>query len=1098
MARASGEPEALDEIGGERLRRLVESARLAIIEFDADGRGIFVNEQWRALTGFRGPLPVSADDLLALIHPDDRDDQRVMWEQVLQKGRAASSTVRFQRPDGEVRYVEAHLDTIDDVGNGADAAQRGGHVASLTDVTDRHQAQLDLRTSEERYRRLVDQAPVGQAVVALDGTIGEANQALARIVGAMPSDLRGINVAELIHPDDVERALIMLASQRDGEIDRVQVEVRIIRFDGDITWVRSASSVVRDDNDEPRFIHVVVLDITEQRAAEIRLRESELRYRTMVDSLHDGVLIFAGERIEAANQSAANILGVSLQELIDDPSMLMRGIPIHENGRPFDFEERPGRVAMSSGRPVSDIIMGLEAPGRDLRWVSMNAWPLSDEGEVHGVVVSISDITESKAAADALRASEERYRSLVEHSPIGQIVAGLDGQIIEVNRSLAELMGLTPEEMVGNGMRDLLDPDQRREIFRESTRLLNGQIDRFVTELRYVRPDDREVWTVITTTLLHDSAGAPSHFLTLVQDVTQRRATEEESRRLANIVESTSDLVGLLDFTTGRLRYLNRSARELFGFVDQDVTLVSSLRLYASSSFSLFESEIAPAIKRGESWTGEVEMRRADGTIIPVLQTVTGALTPEGEIAQLWSVGRDITERKRKEVDLAHQATHDPLTDLPNRSLLLDHLELALARAARSRLAVALLFLDLDRFKTVNDNLGHEAGDELLVEVSERIHSVLRPIDTLARLGGDEFVILCDEIDNEHHAVTIAERIATAIESRPFLLSGASLDVTASIGIALANDEHTHPEALLRDADAAMYRAKDQGRARHELFDEAMRRRSAQRHELAEELAEAIDHGEIIVYYQPVIDLETGLVTSVEALARWDHPERGILPPYEFIGVAEETGLIVGLGLAVLTKTCDQVRRWEVELGSRAPQVHVNLSARQLTHTSLPTLVEGVLERSLVDPGRLCLEITESVLMEDAAKSVAALAQLKEIGVDLAIDDFGTGYSSLSYLRRFPVDVLKVDRSFVDGLGPDPHDSSIVAAIVSLAHTLDLVCVAEGVETAEQLAGLRRLDCDSAQGFLFAKPLPVPEVNRHLTATFDLGPVERHPTRRKR
>jgi diguanylate cyclase (GGDEF)-like protein len=495
---------------------------------------------------------------------------------------------------------------------------------------------------------------------------------------------------------------------------------------------------------------------------------------------------------------------------------------------------------------------------------------------------------------------------------------------------------------------------------------------------------------------------------------------------------------------------------------------------------------IAPAVRRGTSWTGELEMRRDDGGIVPVLQTVTGRVDADGEVTELWSVGRDITERKRKEVDLAHQATHDPLTDLPNRALLLDHLEMALARATRSQNSVALLFLDLDRFKTVNDNLGHEAGDELLVEVSERIRTVLRPVDTLARLGGDEFVILCDDIVDEHHAVTVAERVAAAIEIRPFDLGGASLTVTASIGIALATDEHTHPEALLRDADAAMYRAKDRGRSRHELFDEAMRRRSARRHEVAEELAEAIDRGEIAVHYQPIIDLETGLVTSVEALARWEHPDRGILPPYEFIGVAEETGLIVGLGLAVLTKTCDQLRRWEIELGSAAPAVHVNLSARQLTHTSLPTLVEGVLERSLIEPHHLCLEITESVLMEDAPKSAAALAELKDIGVDLAIDDFGTGYSSLAYLRRFPVDVLKVDRSFVDGLGPDPHDSSIVAAIVSLAHTLDLVCVAEGVETTEQLAGLRRLGCDSAQGFLFARPNPVPDVNRFLKQRFEL------------
>jgi EAL domain-containing protein (putative c-di-GMP-specific phosphodiesterase class I) len=295
-----------------------------------------------------------------------------------------------------------------------------------------------------------------------------------------------------------------------------------------------------------------------------------------------------------------------------------------------------------------------------------------------------------------------------------------------------------------------------------------------------------------------------------------------------------------------------------------------------------------------------------------------------------------------------------------------------------------------------------------------------------------------------------------------------------------------------------MYRAKDRGRARLELFDENMRRRSARRLELADQLAAAIEHGQIHVHYQPIIDLRTGHVSAVEALARWDHPDRGTLPPWEFIGLAEETGLIVGLGLSVLSQACDQTRRWEVELGRNAPKVHVNISARQLAHSNLPRLVQGVIDQSLIDAGRLCLEVTESVLMEDAATSIQALGELKALGVELAIDDFGTGYSSLAYLQRFPIDTLKIDRSFVDGLGPERGDTTIVSLILGLAETLGLDCIAEGVETAEQLARLQSLGCDAAQGYFFARPQPVRDVGRYITTVYEVNDEMPLPDRSRR
>jgi diguanylate cyclase (GGDEF)-like protein/PAS domain S-box-containing protein len=1050
--------------------------RIGIIEYDLEGRAIYANASWRRLTGCDAPLPIPGDVLIELVHPDDRGEAVAAWEDALADPRPIVRTLRFQRPEGTVLHVDLHVDPV---------FRDGGHhgfVASAVDVSERHRAALAVRESEDRLSRLVDQAPVGQVITDLDGTIVQANQALGQILRRDPDALIGHSAAEFPHPDDLEKMQVDLAGLRANERDRSEIELRVVRADDEVAWVRAATSVVRDHADRPQYVHVVIHDITEKKEAELALRDSETRYRTMVDSLHDGVLVYEAGRITAANRSAAEILDAAPAELLADPEVLRRSPPVHPDGRPFEEDERPGVVAMAESRPVSDIVMGIDLPERGRRWISMNAWPLFDEADQPtGVVVSMSDITERKEAEDRLRESEERYRHLVESSPIGQLLADMNGIATEANQRMAEILGIDDAaELVGKGPLDMVHPDNLDELAELTVELVEERIERFTHQTRLLRPDGQNCWAVATTTLLRDAAGQPSNFLTLVQDITKRREAEEESHRLANIVESTSDLVGLIDYPSGELLYLNRAAREVFGFLETDLTGVDSRSLYADSVTQVFAEQIAPAVRRGESWTGELDMCRADGTPVPVLQTVTGEVDADGEIVRLWSVGRDITERKRMESQLTHRATHDPLTDLPNRTLLLEHLERSLGRTRRGRSTVALLYLDLDRFKAVNDNLGHVAGDELLVKVSQRIRGALRPSDVLARLGGDEFVVLCEGVDDEHGAVAVAQRVAAAIESSPFELRGAAIEETVSIGIALATDHHTHPEALLRDADAAMYRAKDRGRARHELFDEAMRQRSAQRLEVADELAAAIERGHITVHYQPILDLTSGEVTGVEALARWSHPTRGTLPPYEFIGVAEETGLIVGLGLAVLTQTCDQVRRWEVEMGSHAPRVHVNLSARQLTHTSLPSLVAGVLEQSLVSPDRICFEITESVLMEDAAKSVASLEELKDIGVELAIDDFGTGYSSLAYLRRFPVDVLKVDRSFVDGLGPDPHDSSIVAAIVNLAHTLGLVCVAEGVETDEQLAGLRGLGCDAAQGYLFARPAPVPDVNQHL------------------
>ena len=465
----------------------------------------------------------------------------------------------------------------------------------------------------------------------------------------------------------------------------------------------------------------------------------------------------------------------------------------------------------------------------------------------------------------------------------------------------------------------------------------------------------------------------------------------------------------------------------------------------------------------------ELAGRRKDGSEFPVDISLSAIETDEGRVAMAFI--RDVTQRKVAEEKLAYQAMHDSLTDLPNRSLLKDRLDQALARSRRTGRTIAVLFLDLDHFKVINDGRGHAVGDQLLVAVAHRLRSVVRPGDTVARFGGDEFVVVFDNLGNPWEASQLSERLMGVVEA-PMEIDGTELFVTASVGVAVAGPGAS-AGSLLRDADTAMYRAKETGRGRVELFDEVLRQRADRRLEIAAALRHAIQRRGFSLAYQPVVSLADGRIVGAEALLRWEHPEWGSLAPARFITVAEETGLIVPIGAWVLEEACRQAVRWQAESPTAAPRwVSVNLSARQLVEPSLVETVGQTVARTGIEPDLLHLEVTESVVMDDVELFLERLLGLRSLGIHLSVDDFGTGYSSLSYLKRFPIDTLKVDRSFVDGLTTPGNDASIVAAVVALARALGLTVLAEGVETPEQLHEVRHLGCDLAQGFFVTRPLP--------------------------
>jgi diguanylate cyclase (GGDEF)-like protein/PAS domain S-box-containing protein len=463
---------------------------------------------------------------------------------------------------------------------------------------------------------------------------------------------------------------------------------------------------------------------------------------------------------------------------------------------------------------------------------------------------------------------------------------------------------------------------------------------------------------------------------------------------------------------------------------------------------------------------------RPDGSIVWASTTVSVVRDQDGAPDYLFAQLADMTERKELEHELTHLALHDSLTGLPNRALLTDRLVHSLARSHRRHSQLGVLFLDVDRFKLVNDSLGHSSGDDLLRQAAARIQAVIRPDDTLARFGGDEFVVVCDDL-SQAEVEQIAGRILEQL-IRPWLIGDQEITVTASLGIAIAGPDAT-PESLLRESDAAMHQAKERGRGRVEIFDEALRVKATNQLATASALALALERDEFTVYYQPIVDLFTGEMVSAEALLRWEHPDRGLVSPAEFIPLAEESGLIVPIGAWVLEQACNELVTWQRHHPTMT--ISVNLSVRQVLAPDIATVIQDIVQRTGASPEHLCLELTESVFMEDVDYFARTLSNLKSLGVQLSIDDFGTGYSSLSYLKRFPVDAVKIDRAFVDGLGTDPHHTALVAAILAMADALDLDVTAEGIETPDQLAHLKRLHCRRAQGYYLARPMPAHAMN---------------------
>jgi diguanylate cyclase (GGDEF)-like protein/PAS domain S-box-containing protein len=717
------------------------------------------------------------------------------------------------------------------------------------------------------------------------------------------------------------------------------------------------------------------------------------------------------------------------------------------------------------------------------------------------------------AQPNAALYTELSWETVFEESPLGMAVTDPDGLIVRANPAWRQLLGLTEEDLTSISMRAITHPDDW-PIFEAALQgALSVHERSFEVEQRYRCRDGHEVWVRASATMLRGgqsersslfwqvhSIGAPARAqqvvdaeISILEMVARGTPLDDTLSAITKMVEAQSryGICAALLLEEGdalRQGAAPNMPREYWRAIDGLAVgpgggacgiAAEKARPTTSSDFTRHTSEpfrdlaLASGVRCCWSFPILGPHSRALGTLSLYRSEPADPTPGDWEIlahgARLAAIA---IERKNAENQLARQALHDPLTGLPNRVLLLDRIGHALARLERRHVTVAVLFLDLDRFKVVNDTLGHEAGDRLLVELAYRIERSLRRTDTPARLGGDEFAVLCEEVRDRQDALGIAQNLARTV-AEPFTLEGEEVFLTTSIGIALCpSGSSTSPEVLLRNADSAMYRAKELGKARCELYeDSASREISALSFERA--LERAIEQHELRVFYQPEVSLETGQVVGAEALARWEHPEKGLMPAAHFIAAAEESGLILQIGAFVLEEACRHIARLQGQRdGLPALCVGVNLSARQLADPDLQGVVSRALRSTGTDPATLCFEIAESVLMDGEGASVGALEQLRSLGVKVGVDNFGTGYASLSYLTRLPVDFLKLDRCFVTGLGRHPSDTAIVSTVINLAGALGLTTVAEGVETPGQLQELRALGCDIVQGFHLARPQP--------------------------
>ncbi|KIX12208.1 bifunctional diguanylate cyclase/phosphodiesterase [Dethiosulfatarculus sandiegensis] len=699
-------------------------------------------------------------------------------------------------------------------------------------------------------------------------------------------------------------------------------------------------------------------------------------------------------------------------------------------------------------------------------------------GRSVGVRGAARDITQRKISEQALRHSQASLIRSQKMAHMGNWELDLNSGVMTCSEEVLNILGLPKGNSPGNMAEylDLVHPKDRRKVRSDMDEALccQGAVHQ---EHRIIRPDGKERILHTIFEGLKGPHGRAAVLSGVLQDITQRRLSEQRVRLLARAFENALDGM-IITNENGVIQMVNPGFTAITGYSAQEAigrnpSILRSNRTSAKLHKAMWES-----IQKTGFWQGEIFNRRKNGQTYPQWLSIRAIKNEIGKVSHYVGALHDLTELKQGEAKIAHQALHDALTGLPNRIFFNERLADAMREVSKHNGKLALLFLDLDNFKNINDSLGHAVGDKLLSATAERLLSLVRDQDTVARLGGDEFIMILKDPGSKDQATGAANRIIKAM-SQPFWINEREMYITASIGITIYPDDGEDLEALVSNADMAMYQAKDVGKNTTRIFTRDLNTRIKRRMSLEESLRNAIKNEELEVYFQPKVDLRTGSMAGAEALVRWNHPDKGLIGPDEFIPLAEETGLIIPLGRWVLRNSCRTAKAW-MNHGHQCMQISVNLSPKQFTQKDLPQMVGNTLSDTGLPPYALELELTENMVMQNVDEAINTMHRLSNLGIQLSLDDFGRGYSSLYYLKRFPMNELKIDRSFVDDIPSDPDNASIVNTIISMGRSLNLRVVAEGVETKEQLSFLKKNNCDQMQGYFFQAPIPALDLLRLL------------------
>jgi diguanylate cyclase (GGDEF)-like protein/PAS domain S-box-containing protein len=967
--------------------------------------------------------------------------------------------------------------------------RRVGAVVMLVNITERKQIEQSAQLNQKRLRDLIDGLGPSMFVGLMtpQGILIEANRPALEAAGLKPKDVLGKPFEQTYwwtYSREVQQQLreaIVRAAR--GEVSRYDVQVRAA--EGHLIDIDFSLQPVQDETGEVVFLVPSASVITERKRTENALRESDQKFQQLVTSITDAFWICSPDVRELHYISPAieRIWGRSVESFYRNPQQWTDFIV------PEDRERVLGVFAALTGEARSvEIEYRIVRPDREIRWVRVRGfqvWDTSDK--LVRLSGSVTDITEAHHVAIALQTSLEEFRTLAEAMPQIVWIMGPDGGNIYFNQQWMDYTGLTREESLGHGWNKPFHPeDQQRawDAWQHATEMSNL----YVLECRLRRADGVYRWWLIRGVPLQDSTGMILKWFGTCTDIHEMKLIEEalfaEKESAQVRLNSIGDAVVCTDIA-GNINFLNSVAEKMTGWSFEEAAgrpMVEVLRINDATGGETASNPIDKAVRQDQilHLPSHCIFSRRDGLEIPIEGSIAPIHDRDGRATGAVIVVRDVTAARAMALQMIHLAEHDSLTGLPNRLLLNDRISQAIVLAPRHKKKVALLFLDLDGFKHINDSLGHSIGDKLLQATAKRLVDCVRAADTVSRQGGDEFVVLLSEVEySEDGAITAGKMLQAVAE--PHSIDEHDFHVTASIGMSVYPDDGLDAETLIKNADTAMYQAKEKGRQSYQFFKPAMNVRAVERQFIEESLRRALVRQEFALHYQPKVNLRTGKITGAEALIRWTHPDRGPISPAQFIPVAEDSGLILPIGNWVLREACKQARIW-TDAGLPAGTIAVNVSAMEFLQEAFLKEVFEILKETGVDPRSLELELTESVLMKRAESATSALQELRARGIQIAVDDFGTGYSSLSYLRKFPIDALKIDQSFVRQITTAPDDTTIVGAIISMGRSMKLRLIAEGVETQEELAFLQNHQCHEAQGYYFSKPVPADQFAKLLEA----------------